>query len=63
MSKYQDRVVVITGAGSGIGRILALTYAREGALTILLDKDNKALTITRKLLEEQGWESTTRLLL
>jgi len=34
-----NRVILITGAGSGIGRIVAKTYASHGATIILLDKN------------------------
>ena len=35
--KMQDKVVVITGAGSGIGREAALIFAREGAKVVVSD--------------------------
>ncbi len=31
MGKFDDKVVVITGGGQGIGRCLTLSYAAEGA--------------------------------
>jgi NAD(P)-dependent dehydrogenase (short-subunit alcohol dehydrogenase family) len=36
-SEFADRVVLITGAGSGIGRQMALDLARDGALVAALD--------------------------
>ena len=33
----QNHIAVITGAGSGIGRAIALGYAREGATVATLD--------------------------
>lgn len=40
----QDKVILITGAGDGIGREAALTYARHGATVILLGKTVAKLT-------------------
>jgi NAD(P)-dependent dehydrogenase (short-subunit alcohol dehydrogenase family) len=37
MPSFADRVVLITGAGSGIGRQMAVTLATEGALVAALD--------------------------
>ncbi|KGH31829.1 short-chain dehydrogenase [Comamonas testosteroni] len=42
----KDKVALVTGAASGIGRCVALTWAREGARVVLAD-----------LNEEQGQES------
>ncbi len=39
----QDRVAVITGAGSGIGRATAFAMARRGARLALADIDGAAV--------------------
>jgi NAD(P)-dependent dehydrogenase (short-subunit alcohol dehydrogenase family) len=44
-----DSVVLITGAGGGIGRALALGFARDGAALALCDRDASALTETANL--------------
>jgi NAD(P)-dependent dehydrogenase (short-subunit alcohol dehydrogenase family) len=42
MPLLQNHIAVVTGAGSGIGRAIAIGYAREGARVVLLDRDEKA---------------------
>src|SRR5579864_9350318 len=42
MPLLQNHIAVVTGAGSGIGRAIALGYAREGAQVTLLDLNGKA---------------------
>lgn len=46
--------VVITGAGSGLGRELALRYAREGARLVLADIQEEGLRETLDLVEKLG---------
>ncbi|KAA8877473.1 SDR family NAD(P)-dependent oxidoreductase [Nocardia colli] len=54
MAYFADRVVAITGAGSGIGRELALALARDGALLALSDKSADAVAETGRLCAEEG---------
>ncbi len=47
---FDNKVIAITGAGSGIGRALALDLAGRGALLVLSDKDEVGLAETKRLL-------------
>lgn len=39
--RLKDKVAVVTGAGDGIGRAIALEFAREGARVVVSDIDEK----------------------
>lgn len=54
LTTVADKVVVITGAGSGIGRALALRSARGGALLALSDWNADGLAETVRLVEAAG---------
>ena len=54
MGALDDRVVLITGAGSGIGRATAMLLAREGARIGLLGRDEAPLAETAEALDGEG---------
>src|ERR1051326_3651400 len=54
MGLLDDRIAVITGAGRGIGRAIALALAREGARTVLAGRSVEALEETAELVGEPG---------
>jgi NADP-dependent 3-hydroxy acid dehydrogenase YdfG len=54
MKSFDDKVVAITGAGSGIGRALALNLARQGALLAISDVDDAGLAETVDLVKGVG---------
>lgn len=54
MSEFSGKVCVITGAGSGIGRALALNLAGRGAKLALSDMDSTGLAETVRQVEALG---------
>ena len=54
MRTLESKVVVITGAGSGIGRELALGATRQGALLAVSDWSEQRLADTVELLKSAG---------
>ena len=50
--RVKDKVVMITGAGSGIGRATAVLFAREGAILHLSDIDEQGLRETSDQIRE-----------
>lgn len=62
MKNFQDRVVAVTGAGSGIGRALALQLVDEGAQVALSDWDPTGLAETELLCKERGGTPHTQVL-
>ncbi len=51
---FRNKVVVITGAGSGIGRSTALAFAKEGAILVIADKDEQRLKTVQGEIESFG---------
>ncbi len=53
MSRLADRICIVTGAASGIGRAIALRFATEGARVVILDPRSEPI---------EGGESTLKLI-
>jgi NAD(P)-dependent dehydrogenase (short-subunit alcohol dehydrogenase family) len=52
--KLKNRVVVITGAGSGIGRACAAEFAKEGAQVVIADINFNTAKETMQLINDAG---------
>ncbi|MEV5429013.1 glucose 1-dehydrogenase [Streptomyces sp. NPDC052701] len=53
-SRFTGRTVLVTGAGSGIGRTVALAFAAEGAHVVVAGRRRDPLQETAALAEEAG---------
>ena len=60
MKRFKDKVVLVTGAGSGIGRSTALRMDAEGAILIIIDINEDELIKTKSMLKNK--ESTAKIL-
>ena len=54
MQRFKNKIVVITGAGSGIGRSTSLRLDSEGADLVMIDKNQKDLAATKKMLKNKN---------
>ena len=54
---FQGEVALVTGAGSGLGRASALTFAREGAKVVIGDVDAGSGQQTVQMIEEAGGQA------
>ena len=55
--KLKDRVCVITGSASGIGKEIALTYVREGGKAVIADLNLEAAEAVATEIKAQGGEA------
>lgn len=54
MNNFADKVVLITGAGNGIGRATALAFAQQGASVVVADMSRSGGEETTALITQSG---------
>lgn len=52
--KLEGKVAIITGAGSGMGREIALTFARHGAKVVISDINEATVNETKDMITAEG---------
>jgi NAD(P)-dependent dehydrogenase (short-subunit alcohol dehydrogenase family) len=57
MAKFENKVVLVTGGGSGIGRATALLFARQGAGVVVADIDEPAAESVAEEIRGAGGEA------
>jgi NAD(P)-dependent dehydrogenase (short-subunit alcohol dehydrogenase family) len=58
MAVLQDKVAIVTGAGTGLGQSAAVHFARQGAKVVGCGRTQATLDETAKLVAEAGGSST-----
>ncbi|TMB53431.1 MAG: glucose 1-dehydrogenase [Chloroflexi bacterium] len=56
--RLEDKVAIITGAGSGMGRVAAQMFAAEGAKVVVAEFDERGGTETERLVADAGGEAS-----
>ena len=51
----KDKIILVTGAGDGIGRTAAITYAKNGATVILVGRTAKKLDAVYDIIEKNKY--------
>ena len=54
MDRFKDKTVIVTGAGSGIGKSTALRLDAEGAKLLVIDINEEELNTTHSMLKNQS---------
>ena len=55
---FKDKVALVTGGSSGIGRATSLAFAREGARVVIADREPTGAAETARMIEDLGGNAT-----
>jgi len=57
MERLKDKVSIVTGGGTGIGRAIALIFAREGCKVVVANRNDQSGNETVQMIKIQGGEA------
>ncbi|HMR19987.1 MAG TPA: SDR family oxidoreductase [Sphingobacterium sp.] len=61
MSKLNNKIAIVTGGGSGIGRAISELFAREGAIVHILDLDTQGSQLVVDDIQRHGGKAYTHI--
>ncbi|XP_045491781.1 3-oxoacyl-[acyl-carrier-protein] reductase FabG-like [Colias croceus] len=56
---FSNKVVIVTGASSGIGAATALQFSREGAAVVMVGRNEEKLNTVKQKCDAEGWPAFT----
>ena len=59
MKKLENKVAIVTGAGSGMGKAIAQLFAAEGSKIVATDINQARLEVLKQEIQQAGGEVTT----
>jgi NAD(P)-dependent dehydrogenase (short-subunit alcohol dehydrogenase family) len=57
MQLFTDKVALVTGGGSGIGRAISLSFAERGAIVIVVGRTQEKITETQEMISKMGGQA------